>query len=451
MVGSSSNADGVILYAPNPASPLMRISAEGGTPVAVTALEPGQAGHAFPHFLPDGRHFLYSAFGRPDARGVYVGRLDDPLKQRLLETDSPTAYVDGHLYFLEKGGVFAQAFDAATRTLVGRPLLVADGVLENLGYFLTFSVAGNGTIAFRTGTASRARQFAWFDRAGRVLSTVGEAEFSNASNPSPSPDGTQLAVFRRGQGGSDSDVWLVETRRGVMTRFTTTPGEDIFPSWSRDGTRIAFTSNRNRDFAIYAKSLSTGAEDLLVPGSPEESFANDWSPDGRVLIWQRRSVKSGWDLWALPLGGGTSSAILQTESDERDAQFSPDGRWIAYCSNASGRFEVYVRPFAGGVSTPVSTMGGAQPRWRADGRELFYIGLDGRLMVAGLATLASGAMEVQAPAALFPARVGRVVVPGGGAEYIPSPDGSRILMNTIVQDPGPAPIRLVLNWKPPAS
>jgi Tol biopolymer transport system component len=449
MIGASWSQDGVILFAPNPASGLWRVPADGGTPSMVTAVEPGQAGHGFPQFLPDGRHFIYVAFGRPDVSGVYLGRLDDPLKRRLIDTSSMAVHAAGHLFFVQKDTIFAQGFDATTLALQDRPAPVAAGILENLGYFVTLSATDSGTVAFRTGSASRAKQFVWFDRAGRVLEKVGEPDPANAAAPSPSPDGTHVAMFRRGQDAPDSDIWQLETRRGVLTRFTTTPGEDIFPSWSRDGARIAFTSNRNRLYELYAKSTQgAGEETLLVSGSAEETFVSDWSPDGRLLLYQRRSPKTGWDLWALTLSTGASAPFLQTESDERDAIFSPDGRWIVYGSNSAGRYDVYVRPSAGGVATPVSTNGGVQPRWRADGRELFYVALDGRLMAVDIASPANGPIEVGSPTFLFPTKIGRVFTPGGSSEYIPSPDGTRILMNTVVSDPGPAPIRLVLNWSP---
>jgi len=192
-----------------------------------------------------------------------------------------------------------------------------------------------------------------------------------------------------------------------------------------------------------------GVEELLLPGGPEESFACDWSPDGQFLLYQKRSAKTGFDLWALRLGGdGKALPVIPTQFDERDAQFSPDGKQIAFYSNQSGQFEVYVQPFPGpGTPLPVSTRGGAQVRWRPDGRELFYIGLDGRLMAAPIQVSADGQLVVGIPVALFATHVGRVL-PTIGAQYIVSPDGQRFLMNNLVQDASPTPIRLILNWRP---
>ncbi len=226
--------------------------------------------------------------------------------------------------------------------------------MSNTGYYVTVSTGG-GTVAFRTGSGRRQRQFVRVDRTGREIERLGEPDDGNPVGPTPSPGGDRVAVFRRG--ATDSDVWLFDTRRGVLSRFTTTPGEDIFPAWSRDGSRIAFTSVRSQQgVGIYAKA-TVGAEGdaLLVAPTAEETFPSDWSPDGRTLVFERRTEKTGWDVWALPLGGGQPAPLIQTDADERGAQVSPDGAWIAYIANTSGRPEVYVQSFpSGGTVTQVS-------------------------------------------------------------------------------------------------
>ena len=337
-VGGSWNADGAILFAPTPASPIFRTSSDGGTPVAVTAFAAGHAGHAFPHFLPDGRHFLYFVVGSPDARGVYVGQLDGSATTRLFDADAPAVYTAGHLLFVRNGTLYAQPFDTAQLAVRGTPSPLADGVMGNTGYYVTVS-AGGGTVAFRAGSGRRQRQFVRVDRTGREIERLGEPDDGNPVGPTPSPDGERVAVFRRG--ATDSDVWLFDTRRGVLSRFTTTAGEDIFPAWSRDGSRIAFTSVRSQQgVGIYAKAtVGADGDTLLVAPTPEETFPSDWSPDGRTLVFERRSEKTGWDVWAVPVstGGGTPSPLIQTDADERSAQISPDGKWIAYVANTSGR------------------------------------------------------------------------------------------------------------------
>jgi Tol biopolymer transport system component len=189
--------------------------------------------------------------------------------------------------------------------------------------------------------------------------------------------------------------------------------------------------------------------DELLLQSREETFACDWSPDGRVLLYQRRTAETGFDLWALPIGGAaTSFPVLQTPFDEKDGQFSPDGTQIAFHSNRSGRFEIYVQPFPGpGTPLRVSTKGGAQVRWRPDGRELFYVALDGRLMAASIQMQANGQSVVGIPVPLFGTRIGRVITPVG-TQYVVSPEGQRFIMNTVVGHISPTPIRVIVNWHP---
>ena len=448
-VGGSWNGEGTILFAPTPASPIMRTSSDGGTPVAVTAFAAGHAGHAFPHFLPDGRHFLYFVVGSPDARGVYVGQLDGSATRRLFDADAPAVYTAGHLLFVRNGTLFAEPFDTGQLAVSGTPAAVADGVMSGTGYYVTVSTGG-GTVAFRTGLGRRQRQFVRIDRTGREIERLGEPDDGNPVGPTPSPGGDRVAVFRRG--ATDSDVWLFDTRRGVLSRFTTTPGEDIFPAWSRDGSRIAFTSVRSQQgVGIYAKA-TVGAEGdaLLVAPTAEETFPSDWSPDGRTLVFERRSEKTGWDVWALPLGGGQPAPLIQTDADERGAQVSPDGAWIAYTANTSGRPEVYVQPFpSGGTVTQVSVNGGAQARWRPDGRELFYLVPDSRQLIAVPVQIgADRTIALGAGTALFAMDIGHVMNSGPNPEYVPSADGQRFLVNLVLQDPRPTPLRLVMNWAP---
>jgi Tol biopolymer transport system component len=448
-VGGSWNADGAILFAPTPASPIFRTSSDGAPPAVVTALAAGHAGHAFPHFLPDGRRFLYFVVGSPEARGVYVGQLDGTAATRLFDADAPAIYTAGQLIFVRNRTLYAQPFDPAQLALRGSPFALADGVMGNTGYYVTVS-AGSGTVAFRAGSGRRQRQFVRVDRTGREIERLGEPDDAHPVGPTPSPDGGRVAVFRRG--ATDSDVWLFDTRRGVLSRFTTTAGEDIFPAWSRDGSRIAFTSTRSlQGVGIYTRSTAGGDSDtLLVPPSPEETFPADWSPDGRTLVFQRRTEKTGWDLWALPLSGGNPSPLIQTDADERNAQISPDGKWIAYVANTSGREEVYVQPFpAGGTAMQVSVNGGAQVRWRPDGRELFYLTLESRLLVAVAVGLGGdGGLVLGAGTQLFAMNVGHVLNAGPTPEYVPSADGQRFLINVVLEDPRPTPLRLVMHWVP---
>ena len=445
-VGGTWNREGTILLVQTPASPVVRISADGGMPADVTRLGEGHAGHSVPNFLPDGRHFLYYVTGSPEARGVYLGQLDGTATGKLFDAESAAVYASGHLLFVRGGTLFAQGFDLSRLEVTGSPFPVAEGVLGSvLAEVRTgLSAAAGGAIAFRVGSRKVERQFVWADRSGREKGTVGAPDSALVLSPSISPDGSSLAFLRRVNG--NSDVWLLDTRRGVLSRFTDHAAEDVFPVWSRDGTRIVFASNRNGTLALYQKrTTGVGVEERL-PGT-EEAVACDWSPDGRFLLYQRRSAKTGFDLWALPLvGGGEPFPVGQTQFHERDGQFSPDGKQIAFDSTRSGRVEVYVQSFPGpGAALQVSVSGGAQARWRPDGRELFYIALDGRLMAAPIQVRADGQLVVGIPLPLFTTHMARG---NWMAQYVVSADGQRFLMNTFVQEAGSTPIRVVLNWQP---
>jgi dipeptidyl aminopeptidase/acylaminoacyl peptidase len=446
-VGGSWNRDGVIVFGPSPASPIFRVSADGGPAAGVTQLAEGHAGHSFPLFLPDGRHFLHYVNGTPTARGVYMAQLDGAEPRRLFDADSGAAYVSGHLLFLRQGRLLAHAFDVERLEVSGVPFSTGvEGVLNSLSPAISATPAG--VIAVRLQAAAAEHQFVWVDRAGKELETVGDRDSAGPQWPNLSPDGSQLVLMRRGNG--NSDIWLLELRRGLLSRLTDYPAENIFPIWSRDGGQIVFSSNRSRgEMGLYRRNVTgVGGDVLLLPTTPGFIFASDWSPDGQFLLYQKSSDETRADLWALPLvGTQTPVPVVQGKSDDRGGQFSPDGKWVAYRSNRSGRFEVYVQPFPGqGGQRQVSTGGGAQVRWRPDGRELFYIALDGRLMAAPI-QFASDGPSVGIPVPLFATRIGRAVQLVG-AQYVVSADGQRFLMNTFVQENSPAPIRLILNWKP---
>ena len=451
--GGTWNTSGVILFVANPASPISRLSADGGTAADVTRLERGQAGHSFPHFLPDGQHFVYYVTANPESRGIYLGQLDGSPSRKVLDADPAAVYASGHLLYVRSAAVFAQAFDINRLELTGSPFQVLDGVQPGTwwGGYGALSAAPGGVIAARIGGAKFGRQFVWVNRSGEQTGTIGDVRDRRPTGSSVSLDGHQLVFFERGD--RSSDLWILDTRRGVSDRFTDHPAEDIFPIWSRDGHHIVFSSNRTGLFSLYRKKV-TGAdsEELLLPPHPDEVFATDTSPDGQWLLYQRSS-KSGWDIWALPLHGGDPKPvpILQTDADERSGLLSPDGKWLAYVANGSGPSEVYVQPFPGpGPRAQVSTKGGDQIRWRADGHELFYIGTDGNLMAARFEDPKDGQpANVEAPVRLFSTHVGRVVnLPAPTAQYAPSADGQRFLMNNIIQAADQPPVRLILNWKP---
>ena len=448
-LGGTWNRNGVVLFVRNPASAIARVTAEGGTVSDATRLDPGHVGHTYPHFLPDGNHFLYHVTAATaDLRGVYVAQLDGGPARRLLDADAGGLYVNGHLLFVRQGKVFAQEFDAERLELRGSPFLVADGIYSQAGRFELPLSSGGGAFAFRAGSTRFVRQLMWIDRSGRQIENVGEP-LGNPDGISSSPDRTQLVFFERR--ASDSDLWLLDVRRGLVSRLTEDPDEDIFPVWARDGKRIIYSAMRNGQGSLYERDLASGRRELLLQGSTEELFATDTSPDGHYIICQHNDPKTGWDVLALPPGPGAAPVpIVQTDADERTARLSPDGRWLAFVSNSSGVSEIYVQPFPGpGARMRVSTRGGDQPEWRGDGSELFYIALDGKLMAVSIKPAADrSSIDPGEPVVLFPARIGVVVRPIRAGTYLPSADGQRFLVDRLLQDAGGTPVRVVLNWRP---
>jgi len=323
-------------------------------------------------------------------------------------------------------------------------------------------------VAYRAGGASR-RQLTWVDRTGKVLGTLGAPDEHNLNNPRVAPDGRRVAVQRMVQG--NTDLWLLDGAR--TSRLTFDAGADRFPIWSPDGRRLVFDSDRTGVRDLYVKDASGGVEARLV-ASPQPKIPTDWSADGRFLLYISIDPQTGGDLWAQELdpstgsgqapsgaarAGGALGTVLRTPFTERWGRFSPDGRWVAYNSNESGRPEIYVRPWtppaaAAGASASapsgqwqVSTAGGVTPVWRADGQALYYLGPDGTMMAAPV-TVRSAALEPGTPVALFPTRIlGGGVDGGQGPQYDVTRDG-RFLINTVLTDAAATPITLIQNWQP---
>jgi eukaryotic-like serine/threonine-protein kinase len=456
--GGSWNSNDVILFSPGASQPIHRVSAIGGEAVAITRVGAGQLGHRTPHFLPDGHHFLYQVIGNVDTRGIYVGDLDGSGSHRLIDAQSPALFASGHLLFLHQSTLLAQPFDTVKLALTGNPSTVAEMVGSTsfaAGLTAAFSASATGALAYRTGSARRgSRQLVWLDRTGKSIATLADSEI--AAPPALSPDGRRVAINRSIDG--NADVYVLDAIRGGRVRFTSNADIDAFPVWSPDGQFIAFQSyQKGSSGEIYRKSATgAGPEERLVSGT-DVKHPMDWSPDGRFLLFRTADATfiSQYDIWALPLDGERLEAhqpfpVVQTSFDERDGQFSPDGHWIAYESNETGRYEIYLQPFPGpGAKLPVSIGGGAQVRWRRDGKELFYIALDGRLMAVPIQFSGSRQPGVGVPIPLFPTHFGGAIAQGvTRQQYAVSPDGQRFLTNALPDDEVLPPITLILNWKP---
>jgi Tol biopolymer transport system component len=304
-----------------------------------------------------------------------------------------------------------------------------------------FSVSETGTLLYRNNTAAADTQLVWFDRAGKQLDTVGAA--GHYSDIRLSPDGKRVAFQRLDTEKGASDIWLIELARGTTSRLTFDPANDGDAVWSPDGGRVVFSSMREGLPNLYQKlSSGAGGEELLLK-TEDAKIANDWSPDGRHVLYNAMSRQSS-DLWVLPLfGERRPEPFARTDFQEGGGRFSPDGRWIAYISNESGKYEVYVQSFpASGGKWQVSNGGGGSPRWRRDGRELFYLSADGKLMAVEVDG-SSDTFEAGVPGPLFEPRVGAI---SGDSPYDVAADGRRFLVKVPVEETAPAPVTVVLNW-----
>jgi Tol biopolymer transport system component len=462
VIGGAWNRDGVIIFGTDRGvGGLLRISENGGNASQVTTIDSSRSEviHGFPTFLPDGRDFIYFREStKPENRGIYVGSLDaEPAEQSLNQVVAtaygatyvpPSGANPGYLLFVRDGVLLAQPFDARRLELTGEPVPLAQQVGSFLD-FATFSASTNGVVVYRTLGGGLPR-LTWFDRQGRLLGTAGDAGLYDTI--SLSPDGTRAIVSRADDPTNPTleTLWLVDFSRGTSTRFTFGSRPATLGTWSPDGGRIIFGSNQGGKYDLYQKLASgvTGEEILLKSG--EDKWPIGVSRDGRFLLYQSsvRGERRG-DLWVLPLEGDRKPFPFQRAAfNSDDGQFSPDGHLIAYESDESGRSEIYVRTFSPPASETaadtggkwlISTAGGAEPRWRGDGKELYYVSADGMLMAVDISE--SPVFRAGVPKALFQAPPHPSFISENHWDV--TRDGKRFLFaaqNT------QAPFTVVLNW-----
>jgi len=443
--GATWNREGVILFNSGANSPLYRVPAAGGAPTQVTTLNNEQS-HRWPYFLPDGRHFLYLAGSPYSAREnptneIRVGSLDSKESKLLFHTRSNAIYASGHILFLRQNTLMAQPFDAKRLELTGEAFPSAEQVQENAQrVFGVFSASDNGVLAYAEGTGRQDHQLIWVDRTGHKLGEVLGAD--DYAEPRISPDGKRL-TFTLQSGGKD--IWIEDISRAVKTRLTfgSASESDESPVWSPDDHWVAYTGFRGGKYGLYEKQADgSGNEEVLFEAKEEARYAADWSLDGKYLAYYE--VKQGvWSVWMLPLFGERKPyAFLQSPFNLIDPRFSPDGKWVAYCSSESGRLDVYAVPFPGpGGKRQISTGGGCLPSWRRDGKEIFYLAADNKLM-AGEVKAAGPSLEIGAVKPLFETRTFRGT---GGWPYDAAADGQRFVINYSPEQPNEA-ITLVVNW-----
>jgi len=453
--GGAWNRDGVILFAPIAEAALYRVSAAGGSPVAVTTLDKasGERSHRFPQFLSDGRHFVYTVyFGQASRKpSIQARSLDSPNVSTLIEGGFARAWSPpGYLVYKRQvnGPYFAQPFDHRTLHLSGDPQPLVDHVAGGAkGGEFAFSVSDNGVVAYETVTGEGLAKLSWLDRTGKPLKDVATISLNAAF--SLSPTGQQLATVRLDAQPGVRSIWITDFVRGGTSRLTS-GGFDDDPVWAPDGARLAFDSIRgtgNPD--LYLTSLSGADRELLV--SPQGKYLSDWSRDGRLLLFQIQEGDYSVDnIWILELEGNRKpQPFLQTHFDKENPRFAPDTRWIAYDTAESGRSEVYVQSFPDAAfRSQVSTAGGHQPRWRRDGKELYYITDEGALMAVPVQT--RPAFAAAAPVELFRISAASptafIDAFSAGIAYDVTADGQRFLVKTLVQAPVRSPMTVVLNW-----
>jgi eukaryotic-like serine/threonine-protein kinase len=448
--GGTWNRDGVIVFAPDGFRPLYRVSASGGAVTAVTKLDDSklQATHRWPWFLPDGHHFLYrsantSSTSQKEGNGIYLGSLDS-LEQRLvLQTDSSMAFASGYMLFVRDSTLMAQPFDEKTFKVTGDAQPITEHVQFDFSLArAVFSVSENGVLLSQSGTAVEDRQLGWFDRSGKPEGSVGEPALY--AQPRLSPDEHRVAMGIFDLRAGSPDVWVYEFTRKVPTRFTFDSDFDAYPIWSPDGSRIVWNSNRKGHYDLYQKASSGAGSDEVLFESEENKTPTSWSTDGRFIAYTDTNPKGNtqYDIWILPMFGDRKPfPFLQTRFNELDAQFSPDGRWIAYVSDESGSNQVYIAPFPGpGGKWQVSRTGGAEPRWRGDGKEIFFISPDSKLMSAGV-NASESTLEIGNTQQLFEVRLANPP----GYHYDVTRDGNRFLIDT-QKEGSSAALALVVNW-----
>ena len=443
--GGSWSPSGQIVFASERGAAIARVADTGGEPIVIRRAgeRKGWAAVRWPHVLPGGRHFLY--FVRSDdmsIQGIYLGdltRADASADRRLLAADSNVFFGSGHIAFVRRGQLHAQPFDVSDGRATGPAFPITERVDQDPydDGFAMFALSANGVLAYRGGVTPD-RQLRWIDRTGRVIGSLeAPGEYRDLSL---SRDGRRVAYERMDEALGTRDIWIRELDRDSRLRLTATPEEDGAPVWSPDGSTLIFGAFRGREIHVLRESAAGGNEESLATliGVPQ-----DWSPDGRTVALEVTTPTKGTDLILMDLDSRALTPYLQTPYMEREAQFSPDGHYMAYSSSESGQREVYVEPIPrDGRRWKVSNDYGREPRWRGDGRELFYIGRDDTITAVAVRPAPTG-LDFDRPAPLFPVRIRGADV---RYHYAVSRDGQRFLVNTVVEDVPGTPIHVWVNW-----
>jgi len=419
--------------------PLFRVQASGGSPKPITTLESWEISHHWPQFLGDGHHFVFFANSlEPRHRRTYIAETDAEGRAELTPAGVVVA-ADDHLLFLRDTVLVAQRVDIANARIATNEVRTIAGA-EAVGGDIARgpSVAASRSVLLYQHASPRLSQLTWFDARGQAIGRVGD---SNADrDPALSPDGRAVAVARPDERSARSNLWLIDLARGSNQRLTFGDGEDRYPVWSPDGARLVFASRRNGEHVLMTISADGGGKEDKRAMSPQPLQPTHWSVDGRVVLYTTAGSKTGLDVWALPMtGDGRASPILQSTFNESDAQLSPDGRWLAYVSNESGRDDIYVQPFPQQTGKwMVSGTGATHPQWRRDGRELLFLSSDGQVMAAPFSASAHDGLRLDAARPLFSFH--------GSSDVMMTWDARRFLVQAPIDLERRPELHVVLNW-----
>jgi hypothetical protein len=439
---------GTIVFGTN--AGLYQVSASGGGPIRITTVDTsrGETAHSRPHFLPDGRRYLYAAVSGTSNSVIRMGSLDSRESTALLPAAEAVYAPPGYLLFRRAGTLFGQPFDVDDAVLSAEPVPVSDDLtVPPVAAATSFSVSGNLLVYRSTSGPAPMQQFVWFDRMGRELAPAGDAgpyeEYFDLS-----ADGQQIAAGRTDPQASRSDVWIIDWRRGITTRSTIDAAtQDVV--WSPDGARLAITTVKTGNPDIVIRNASGLGADESVAATLNREIVEDWSSDGRYLVYALNAGGSGGaaasaqDLWVAPLFGDRKHfPIVQSPFRENEPQLSFDGKWLAYNSDESGTWQVYVISFpSGDQKRQISIRGGAQPQWRKDGTELYYLDPEGKMMTVDIA--AEPSLTSGVPRVLFD--TGLSLNPTND-QYRVTGDGQRFLVLKGLEESTPPPINVVFNW-----
>jgi Tol biopolymer transport system component len=444
--GGAWNKDGVIIFTPDARlGGLYRVAASGGTAVVISTPDTarGELSHRWPVFLPDQKHFLFLAAnfsGRREVDGIYASALDSNEKKFVVAATANASYAaPGYLLFYKDNTLLAQPFDAKSLALSGEPTTI----LTDIQYLpqvarAVFTVSDNGYLVAQSGSEASLSQLVWLDLKGKAVGTVDKlAVFGNVF---VAPNGRAIAVDKVDVASQNTDVWTDELQTDKEKRLTFDPSIDVVPIWSPDGAQLVFSSNRLTGFNLYVKNSDGAQEEKLIVKDDLDKLPNDWSRDGKYILYTR-----GRDLWFVTVPELKASQFLKAPSVVRNGQFSPDGKWVAYASNETGKWEIYVTSFPDARGKwQVSTSGGEQPRWRGDGKELFYVASDGKMMATTVKTGSN--FDAGTPVALFQSGVRPAISSNDTFDYDVSRDGQRFLAISPAPQGGPQPISVIMNW-----